>query len=65
VVAYALYNLGCSQSCKDHQLSLRDFIREKLDDKQVEVGQALTREMMQGKPTQVISRYLKTGAVEK
>lgn len=65
VVAYALLNLMCSKSCDDSSKQERERVRIYLDDKQIEVGQALTRQMQQEKPTKVIERYLKTGSVGK
>jgi TPR repeat protein/uncharacterized RDD family membrane protein YckC len=63
VVAYALYSL-LSASDESYS-SFRDRVKRHLSDSQLEVGQALTHEMAQGKPTQVIARYLKTGSVAK
>lgn len=65
VVGYALYNLKCSQGCDKGSIQLRDRIKDQLDDKHIKISQALTREMVQGKPTEVIARYLKTGSAGK
>ena len=67
VVAYALYNLASAsnKSAVDNCISERDEMRLRLSDSQVKVGQALSNEMAQGKPTRVIARYLKTGSAAK
>lgn len=66
VLAYALYNHSCSiQPAFSATCGSRDQVKIELSDSQLEVGQALTREMAQGKPTQVIARYLKTGSAAK
>lgn len=63
VIAYALYNLGCSQSCSPGQASSRDLLYSLMDDRQLKAGQELTRQMVKLKPTTVIARYLKNGAM--
>lgn len=66
VVAYALFNHCCSLQ-PESRLSCgsRDLVKANMSRSQLEIGQALTRDIAQGWPTQEIVRYLKSAPVPK
>jgi len=62
IIAYALYNLSSAQdsSSENDALKHRNSIINEMTNQEIEVGQALTREMQKKGISKTITQYLKT-----